>query len=219
MKPKNIVPFLITLLLVSCLSLPAESPTATPLPTHTFMPSSTTPTPIPTLTKGVSLTPTETPIPTETFAPLLSERAEGDSISGTYLLWNGDAGYCALRAVLQPFLMSFEEVVVELYCIRSPSYDTGYAHPQKILLADHIAVYPVPEEHFNETDDLADAPCHFVLEFGHNTVKVTQVGSDSDCGFGHAVYANGVYKLVDPKPPVVGCLDIENPCSVLYPLP
>ena len=44
-------------------------------------------------------------------------------------------------------------------------------------------------------------------------ITLTQLGMDFDCGFGHAVYADGIYKLVDPKPPILGCLGVGDHCA------
>ena len=220
MIPKNIVAFLITFLLVSCLSLPAQFPTETVAPTDTFLSPSVTFTPKPTLTKTPTVTPTETPIPTRTFAPIPSERLDGDLISGTYKFDRGDGGYCAIRAVLQPFVTPEQLVVIELFCLRGPpSYNSGYASPQKVILSNNLAVYSVSEEYFHVIEEFAEAPCHLVFQFGKDIITVTQLGMDFSCGFGHAVYADGVYKLVDPKPPVLGCLSIWEPCAEQYPVP
>jgi hypothetical protein len=86
-------------------------------------------------------------------------------------------------------------------------------------MVNNIAVYSVSESSYHWNDGLADAPCHFVLQFGEDSITVTQLGMDFSCGFGHAVYADGVYTLVDPQPPHLGCLDITDYCYELYPLP
>jgi hypothetical protein len=45
-------------------------------------------------------------------------------------------------------------------------------------------------------------PCTITIKFVRpGTVKVTQTGSDSDCGFGHNVFAGGTYKKVSSKRP------------------
>ncbi len=224
MKTKNIVTFFITFLLVSCLSVPVQIATETTEPTDTLLPATATSTPKPTLTKTATATPTETPIPTRTFAPIPSERPNDDQISGTYKLDRGADSYCALRAVLQPFVPPYQEVAVELFCLGGPpAYNSGSTSPKKILMSNNIAVYSVPEDYFYDNPEFmyleSDAPCHFVLQFDYNTVKVTQLGSDFSCGFGHGVYANGVYKLVDAKPPVLGCISIWDACSAEYPVP
>jgi hypothetical protein len=38
--------------------------------------------------------------------------------------------------------------------------------------------------------------CKITIVFLHNKLKVTQEGSDADCGFGHNVYATGTYRKI-----------------------
>jgi hypothetical protein len=205
---KNIVAFFVMLILVSCASVPAQISTVTALPTDTALPSS------PTFTRQATLTvmpsPTETPtvIPTLTFAPVPSERADYDNISGTYKFYRGDGGECDLKVNFEPPVKPFREISFEIACIRgAPSYNSGWAMA-KILLSDDIAVYSRPSS-------VSDSMCNIVFQFGDNRVKVTQLGMDYDCGFGHAVYVDGLYTLVDAKPPSLGCLgvlELDNPC-------
>lgn len=45
-------------------------------------------------------------------------------------------------------------------------------------------------------------PCKITIKFVKaGTIKVTQDGSDSDCGFGHNVMAGGTYKKISSKKP------------------
>src|SRR6185503_6078572 len=126
MKRKNIVAFFITFLLGSCLTVSGQVTTETAQPTDTLPPASATNTPKPIRTKTATPTPTETPVPTRTFAPIPSERPDGDEISGTYKFVRADDSYCAIRAVLQPFIPPYQEVVIELFCLRGPpSYSSG----------------------------------------------------------------------------------------------
>ncbi|MFN8381701.1 MAG: hypothetical protein U0V02_07165 [Anaerolineales bacterium] len=219
MKPKTIVVIFISLLLVSCMSLPSQVPTEAAKPTDTVLPATATITPKPTQIKVATFTPTETPIPTRTFAPVPSERPDDDEISGTYIFEHADESYCAVRADLQPFIPPYQEVVIELFCLRGPpSYSSG-GLIQKVLLSNNLAVYSASEKYFDYIEDYTSAPCHIVFQFEKDIIEVTQLGLDFDCGFGHGVYADGVYKLIDPKPPVIGCLSIWNECAADYPLP
>jgi hypothetical protein len=148
-----------------------------------------------------------------------SERLEDDEISGTYKFERADHSYCAIRAVLQPFIPPYQEVVIELFCLRGPpSYNSG-GLIQKSLLSNNIAVYSASEEYFDYMEDYTSAPCHIIFQINGDTIEVTQLGLDFDCGFGHGVYADGEYKLIDPKPPVIGCLSIWKECAAQYPLP
>ena len=45
-------------------------------------------------------------------------------------------------------------------------------------------------------------PCKITIKFVRaGTIKVTQEGSDADCGFGHNVFSSGTYKKVSSKKP------------------
>ena len=208
MRIKKIIAFFVILILVSCSSIPAQISTVTALPTDTFVYLSPTYTLHPTLT--MTPPPTQTPIviPTLTFAPVPSERTDYDKISGTYKFHRGDGGECDLKVNFEPPVKPYFEISFEIACIRgAPSYNSGWAMA-KILMSDDLAVYSRPSS-------VSDSICNIVFQFGDNHVKVTQLGMDYDCGFGHAVYVDGLYTLVDAKPPSLGCLgvlELDNPC-------
>jgi hypothetical protein len=45
-------------------------------------------------------------------------------------------------------------------------------------------------------------PCTITIKFVRpGTIKVTQVGTDADCGFGHNVFAGGTYRKVSSRKP------------------
>jgi hypothetical protein len=69
----------------------------------------------------------------------------------------------------------------------------------KILIDDNIAVY--------SPKVFPDSVCSIVFQFDKNRVKVTQLGMDFDCGFGHGVYADGIYKRIDAKSSNFGSLE------------
>lgn len=51
-----------------------------------------------------------------------------------------------------------------------------------------------------ETDEFG--PCKITIKFVKpGQVKVTQDGTDADCGFGHNVFASGTYRKVSSKKP------------------
>ena len=180
----------------------------TAVPTNTLLPSTPTHAPEPTLTMTPFPTQTPTVIPTLTFAPVPSERADYDKISGTYKFQRGDGGECDLKVNFEPPVNPFLEISFEIACIRgAPSYNSGWAMA-KILMGNDIAVYSRPSS-------VSDSTCNIIFQFGDNQVKVTQLGMDYDCGFGHAVYVDGLYTLVDAKPPTLGCLgvrELDDPC-------
>jgi len=105
--------------------------------------------------------------------------------------------YCLLNVAMQPESYP-QEIGIELGCDRgAPSMNSGYAL-DIIILEEDTAVY---SPWFNLGE------CYIVLKFINNQVKVVQIGSGLDCGFGHAVYADGTYDLIDPTPPILGCME------------
>jgi hypothetical protein len=137
-----------------------------------------------------------TPIATPTSAP---EALDHDQISGTYRFERADGGSCAIQAVLVP-TTPIDKIDLELLCVRGAlSYNSGYAVAQ-LLFMHETAVYS------------PNTDCSIVFDFGNDKITVKQIGKDFDCGFGQAVYADGVYSLVDGELPVIGCLHQDNPC-------
>lgn len=148
----------------------------------------TGPSPSPTRSPGHVLTPS--PCPPE-LCPY----------TGTYVLdrcATGDDSPCLIGCVLWVLQRSPAEVGFELYCQRGPpSYNSGYA-VDALSVAGGVAVY--------EPQFFPDWHCRIMFEFGQGTVVATQDGTSAECGFGHAVYANGTYQRVDASPPVPGCM-------------
>lgn len=137
----------------------------------------------------------------------LSENPELDQISGTYEQDKGDGGICTVKVILEPRINPIDEISFELFCVRgAPSYNNGYAMA-KILMAHNLAVYSPNDR------------CSIVFEFGEDELVVTQIGMDFDCGFGHSVYADGVYLRTDEEPPLLGCMRMDNPCGLETPTP
>lgn len=51
----------------------------------------------------------------------------------------------------------------------------------------------------------SDSKCKIMIKFVRpGTIKVTQDGSDADCGFGHNVTSDGIYRKVSSKKPKFG---------------
>jgi hypothetical protein len=196
MKLQSIVALFSITILTACATTPVKISTATALPpSPTIKPAST----------KISQ-PTQTSIPSPTFTSVPSERLEGDNISGTYKVDRTDGGECVIKVILEP-LTPIEQISFELFCIRgAPSYNSGGALG-KLLFGHNMAVYA------------PNRSCNIVLEFRNDEIEVTQIGLDFDCGFGHTVYADGIYKLIDNKPPVIGCMRQDNPCGLPVPIP
>lgn len=72
-----------------------------------------------------------------------------------------------------------------IYMTVSKSPNMGYAGGEAVI-DGNIATFKPPEtEH-----------CEITLVFLPGKLRVEQEGSDADCGFGHNVYATGVYRKI-----------------------
>jgi hypothetical protein len=152
--------------------------------------------------------PTNTPNsqPSTTSTPPLPQRSKFDNISGTYKVTNSDGGECVIKVAFEQ-IDPIKKINFEVFCIRgAPSYDAGWTNAQ-LLYGHDMAVYaPSPD-------------CNIVLQFHDNQIDVTQIGLDYKCGFGATVYTDGIYKLIDDKPPVIGCMNEINSCNLEEPIP
>jgi len=72
-----------------------------------------------------------------------------------------------------------------VYTTLAKSINMGYAMGEAII-DGNIGTFKPPD-----TDR-----CEITLVFLPNKLKVTQDGSDADCGFGHNVYATGTYRKI-----------------------
>lgn len=73
-----------------------------------------------------------------------------------------------------------------IYHTLSKSVNTGYASGEASIEGD-VAVFAPTDE----------PECRITIVFlQNNRLKVTQDGSDADCGFGHNVHATGTYRKV-----------------------
>ena len=130
---------------------------------------------------------TQPPIDAQTPTPTVMPDHD---YSGTYVLMRGEDyaedGGCFLKVrheISDPFSGQLDDISFELECIRgAPSYNLGYASGT-ILFDSHMAVYSSP------------FGCALVFEFRGEFINVVQIGTSDDCGFGHAVYADGLYQL------------------------
>jgi len=72
------------------------------------------------------------------------------------------------------------------YLTMAKSVNTGYASGEATI-EGNVATLDLPEF----------GPCKINMVFLRNgKLKVTQEGSDADCGFGHNVYATGTYRKI-----------------------
>lgn len=70
------------------------------------------------------------------------------------------------------------------------SFNMGYAMGEAII-DGNIATFKPPDTE----------RCEITIVFLPGKLKVTQDGSDADCGFGHNVYATGTYKKIKSGKP------------------
>jgi hypothetical protein len=217
MRFKNALAYFIVVFLISCTSV------AVPKATRIFSPTSIS-------TSRSLLTPISTNTftpkqifslfnelhPTPTFFPIPSIRPYNDQISGKYEYQCGDYCGCRLNVVLEPPQPNpYRDMDFMIYCVSgAPTYDSGLGMG-KIRISNNIAVYT---NRLLQSDDLL---CSIVFQFEKDRVIVTQIGSGSECGFGHRVRADGVYKLVDSKPPQMDCVFLynEDVCLTATPTP
>ena len=106
----------------------------------------------------------------------------GSQLTGLYATRSrGDAG-CVL-AVRE---VTGSHVHFRLDCNRgAPSYNMGMAHGI-LAIAQGEATYRLTE---------FGGVCEIRFRFEPGVVRVTQTGTDGQCGFGGNVYADGVYRL------------------------
>ena len=72
-----------------------------------------------------------------------------------------------------------------IYTTMAKSVNMGYAGGEAII-DGNVATFKPPDTE----------RCEITLVFLPNKLKVTQEGSDADCGFGHNVYATGTYRKI-----------------------
>ena len=72
-----------------------------------------------------------------------------------------------------------------IYMTLAKSPNMGYAAGEATI-EGNIATFKPPDTE----------RCEITLVFLTNKLKVTQDGSDADCGFGHNVYATGTYRKI-----------------------
>jgi hypothetical protein len=117
-----------------------------------------------------------------------STGAKTDTFTGTWVSHGSEDAGCELNLVQAKDTFQFE-----LECQRgAPSYNSG-SIAGIAKLDGRNATF--------ETDEFG--PCRLDFEFKDKGLEITQTGSDSDCGFGFGVYANGHYTRSSEKTPVL----------------
>lgn len=120
--------------------------------------------------------------------------------TGTYKLVNkakkiGDDIY-GYTGGMQVKKIAIDKIVISFGINKgAPSYNLG-SFNDTLMYINNRAVYRIPEE---------DSTCRIIFDFDKNGVTVTEETADvnSGCGFGHAVAADGYYRKISGKPPVL----------------
>ncbi len=146
---------------------------------------------------------TPTPKPTRVKEPV-AVIEENAKYTGRYITeTRGIDGLCSLNIIHTITDYPMNTIDFEMLCSRgAPSYNMGYARGS-MLLGAKSAVY----ERFSDTHNES---CYLVFRFEEESIEVEQIGMDYVCGFGHAVYADGIYNLIDRNPPERGSLYPER---------
>lgn len=146
---------------------------------------------------------TATPIPTNTKAPEEMEEVieKTTRLSGNYAFTTqveSQGCYLTVENTLSrvppesvaPYPYRYiSRIHFQLDCCNgAPSYHLGSASGD-IIEMGNAAVY-------QREDPLFDEACKLIFIFSDDQVTVYQIGESWECGFGHAVYANGVYHRV-----------------------
>jgi len=116
--------------------------------------------------------------------------------TGTYKM-GSKTGY---NGTIRVKLLNRDTIAVSLYvCIGPPNYNSG-SFVDTMIYQNHRAVY-----HHCESD----TTCRIFFSFTGKGVSVEQVQPDpnSGCGFGHSVFADGDYRKVSAKVPVIAMED------------
>ncbi len=110
------------------------------------------------------------------------------SFTGKYRDFSNDIKILALGGgklrvafdLVYPYTMSNGEIMVNL----------GQLDETATIVGDTAIVAP------------SDLKCQITIKFVKaGTIKVTQQGSDAECGFGHNVFSQGTYRKVSSKKP------------------
>ena len=119
------------------------------------------------------------PVPTPPKPPAKQKIVTSPQANGVYRSYRSEFRILALGH--NKLKVQFDGV----YTTLSKSINTGYAAGEAII-EGNIATFKHPDF----------GPCTITLVFLPRKLKVTQDGSDADCGFGHNVNATGTYRKI-----------------------
>ena len=130
------------------------------------------------VTSGLS-TAAQTPVPTPPKPPAKHEIVTAAQANGVYRYYRSEFRILALGH--NKLKVQFDGIYMTL--AKSPNM--GYASGEAII-DGNIAIFKPPDTE----------RCEITLVFLRGKLKVTQEGSDADCGFGHNVNATGTYRKI-----------------------
>jgi hypothetical protein len=93
-------------------------------------------------------------------------------------------------------LLDSSRIAISFFvCIGAPSYNMG-TFVDTLTYRNNVAIHTTPED---------DTTCKIKFTVNKKGITVEQYQADLNfgCGFGHAVFANGFYKKVSSKVPII----------------
>ncbi len=103
---------------------------------------------------------------------------------------------------IQVKLLKGGKIAMSLYvCNGATAYNSG-SFVDTLLYKNNTAIYTIPQD---------DSSCKIVFTFKSKSISVlqTQANLNNGCGFGHGVFANGDYKKISSKTPVIENLSTD----------
>lgn len=116
------------------------------------------------------------------------------------------------KVVLEPVITTDQEIAFEIFCKRGPpQYRSGHVMA-KVVISDNVAIYSSPRV-------FGDSTCRLTFQFKRKIVEITQSGIELACDFEQGIHADGTYQLINDTPPILGCMNDENPCGLDHLIP
>jgi hypothetical protein len=130
------------------------------------------------VTSGLS-TAARNPVPTPPKPPAKHEIVTAAQANGVYRYYQSEFRVLALGH--NKLKIQFDGIYMTL--AKSPNM--GYASGEATIVGKVATFVPADTQ-----------GCKIAMTFLPGKLKVTQEGSDADCGFGHNVYATGTYRKI-----------------------
>ncbi len=118
-------------------------------------------------------------------------------VTGIYEVRYNNGAYCTLKVLEQS---KEESIIFDLFCIRgAPSYNEGRA--SGLVSIRTIESVPVNSRIAVHSISNFGGVCNIAMKFVDTKVVVTQDGEPGVCGFGGAVYVDGIYGRISSNQP------------------